>query len=56
MITSLEEKRAGLYTSCAFVRLSCVRCILSFFLPLGVRRGLAAAFDCGDPWAFILAF
>ena len=38
-----------------FVYFACVAFCL-FVFPLGVRRGLAAAFDCGDPWAFLLAF
>ena len=53
MITSLGEKRAGLCASREFVRLSSMRCFLSFSLFV---LGLAADCDFGTPWTFYLTF
>ena len=49
VITSLGEKRAGLYGPRAFVYLSCIRCFLSLFSS-SWYQGLAVANDCGTPW------
>ena len=48
VITSFGEEMAGLYASCAFVCLSCMRFIFVFFSS-SWSRGSAADCDCGTP-------
>ena len=55
VITSLGEERAGLCSSHAFVCLVCTRRFVSFFSSSWCR-GLAAAYDCGTPFTFLLTF
>ena len=45
-------ERAGLYASRAFVRLSCMRNVCHFPLPLSAM--VAATCDCSTPWTFHL--
>ena len=51
VITSLRDERDGLYDSDAFVCWFCT----SFFSSAWCW-GLAAAYDCGSPWTFLLNF